>query len=101
VNYLQCRNVFPTIQDFRLPGKVGARVFAVNKIDKDDAVVLAKLAEVAAMVPNDAPLEDLSMVVYTLDALQWMYLVASTAERKRAIEGYKEILEQINAEVKA
>jgi hypothetical protein len=96
---MQCRNVFPTLKDFRLPEKVGPRLFAVNQIDHDDAVVLAKLAEVAAMVPNDAPLEDLSMCVYTLDALQWMYLMADQKERKRSIDGYKEIIEQINSEV--
>jgi hypothetical protein len=99
VNYLQCRNVFPTLKDFREVGKVGPRLFAVGQIDKDDAIILAKLAEVVEMVPVDSAPEDLSMVVYTLDALQWMYIVADPKERKPAIDGYKKIIEQINAEV--
>jgi hypothetical protein len=99
VNYLQCRNVFPTLRDFRLPGKVGPRAFAVNQIDSGDAIVLAKLAEMVEMIPVDAAAEDVSLAVYSLDALQWMYIVADQKERARAIAGYKEIIEQINTEV--
>jgi hypothetical protein len=101
MNFKQCRDVFPTLKDFRAIDKVFPRMQAVNRIDKDDAIILAKLAEMVEMIPVDAAAEAVSLAVYSLDALQWMYIVADPKERARAIEGYKEIIEQINAEVKA
>jgi hypothetical protein len=101
MNFKQCRDVFPTLKDFRAIDKVFPRMQAVNRIDNDDAIVLAKLAEIVETLPVDSAQEDLSLSVYSLEALQWMYVVADPKERARAIEGYKEIIEQINTEVKA
>jgi hypothetical protein len=78
MNYKQCRNVFPSYDEFRDIRKNLVRLHCVALIPKEHLILLSKMSEICG---DEWP----------LDLLQWMYLVHD--DRGGLMHGYCQIIQ--------
>lgn len=79
MNWQQCRNVFPSYDEFNKYSKVSYRIHAIGNIPKDHSIILAKMGEICG--PE-----------WPLPLLQWMYLISDS--RLKCISEYSNLIEQ-------
>ena len=83
MNFMQCRDEFPTFKEFQNISKLRYRLLAIeSNITHDHALVMAKLSE---MTGSDWP----------VPVLQWMYLMQDPEKRIETIGGYIGIIREL------
>lgn len=87
MNYRQFGFLFHNLNSF-VTCDTEQKKLAIASIPHDDAIVLAKLSEIAYWEPTA-----------NLDTLRFLYLRNSPEEREKSIVGYKTMIEEIESGV--